>query len=169
MLIELSTWHAAGGFPVDDVDRSIRPRDRFGRPLARDASDQLPDREEPDKVVSSTEEALGVAVALFDTQRFFEAHEFFEWIWKCEEVAPEDRDFWKGVTQVSVGCVHTQRGNDTGAITLLERAVDHLVAYPSPHHGVDTAGLVASARALVAVVRQAGASPVVAFPRIPLA
>lgn len=147
---------------------SARPRDRFGRPLARGAPDELPEREEPDEVVRSADEAFDRAVSLFDEQRFFEAHEFFEWIWKSDETPPSDRDFWKGVTQVAVGCVHTQRGNATGALTLLERAVAYLSPYPSPHRGVDTAALIGAARQVAEVVRARGPSPAVAFPRLPL-
>lgn len=146
---------------------SARPRDRFGRPLARGAPDELPGREEPDDVVSSAAQAFDRAVALFDERRFFEAHEFFEWIWKSDEVEEADRDFWKGVTQVAVGCVHTQRGNATGALTLLERAAAHLAPYPSPYRGVDTAALARAAREVAAVVRARGPSDEVSFPRLP--
>lgn len=148
---------------------NVRPRDRYGRPLARDVPDELADRQEPDEVVDSVRAAFDRAVALFDQERFFEAHEFFEWIWKSEDVEPADRDFWKGVTQVAVGCVHTQRGNADGALTLLARAADHLAPYPSPHHGVDTAALVRAARALATAVRTLGPSPRRGFPTLPRA
>ena len=148
---------------------NTRPRDRFGRPLPRDATDELGSREEPDDVVGSVAEAFDRAVALFDEERFFEAHEFFEWIWKSGEVPPADRDFWKGVTQVAVGCVHTQRGNATGAVTLLERAVEYLTPYPSPHHGIDTGRLASEARRVAGLVRAHGPSPDVAFPVLPRA
>ncbi|HVL97937.1 MAG TPA: DUF309 domain-containing protein [Egibacteraceae bacterium] len=144
-----------------------RPRDRFGRPLPRGARDELPGRQDPDDVVTTVDEAFAQGAVLFDAGRFFEAHEFFEWIWKCDAVDPADRDFWKGVTQVAVGCVHTQRRNATGALTLLERAAGHLDPYPSPHLGVDTAALAAAARAVAAVVRNHGPSPELAFPRLP--
>lgn len=161
---------------VRDRDRNAegrpenaRPRDRFGRPLPRDAADELGDRVEPADVVASVAEALEHAARLFDEQRFFEAHEFLEYAWKSDEVDDGDRTFWKGVTQVAVGCAHTQRGNDTGAITLLERAIRHLGGYPSPHHGVDRDGLVAAAQQVIAQIRERGASPELDFPRFPLA
>ena len=69
---------------------------------------------------------------MFDAQRFFEAHEFFEYVWKADEVGERDRPFWKGVTQVAVGCCHAQRGNDHGALALLGRAAGYLRRYPSP-------------------------------------
>lgn len=148
---------------------SLRPRDRFGRPLPRGAADEMPDRQAPEDVVGSVEEAFRRGAALFDEQRFFEAHEYLEWIWKTDEVHPDDRDFWKGVTQVAVGCVHTQRGNATGALTLLERAVGYLAPYPSPHHGVDTSALRAAAARVAEAVRSEGPSADIEFPRFPRA
>jgi hypothetical protein len=147
---------------------NARPRDRYGRPLARDAVDELGDRPDPAETVGSVAEALREAVALFDERRFFEAHEFLEWVWKSDEVEPGDRDFWKGVTQVAVGFAHTQRGNDSGAVTLLERAARHISPYPSPHYGIDVEALTTAALAVARRVEQEGASPELDFPRFPL-
>jgi predicted metal-dependent hydrolase len=148
---------------------NARPRDRYGRPLPRGAEDQMPSKAEPDEVVSSMAEAFEHAVGLFDRQRFFEAHEFLEWIWKHPDVDAADKDFWKGVTQVAVGCCHTQRENEPGALTLLERAADYLEPYPDVHHGVDTAELRRRSRALAAQVREHGAAPDRDFPSFPTA
>ncbi len=148
---------------------NARPRDRYGRPLPRGAQDEMPLKAEPDEVVSTVAEAFDHAVELFDSQRFFEAHEFFEWIWKHPDVDPVDKDFWKGVTQVAVGCCHIQRRNDPGALTLLDRAADYLDPYPDVHHGVDTAELRRRSRALAAQVREFGAAPDRDFPRFPSA
>jgi uncharacterized protein len=139
--------------------RNARPRDRFGQPLPRGAQDEMADKEEPEDVVATVPEALTRAIELFDAQRFFEAHEFLEFIWKHEDVHPADKDFWKGVTQVAVACCHTQRGNDTGAVTLLERSARYLEPYPDHHHGVDAAMLARQALALARAVRTAGAHP----------
>ena len=138
---------------------NARPRDRFGAPLPRGSVDELAHREEPETVVSSVPEAFERAVALFDEERFFEAHEFLEYIWKSDEVDPGDRDFWKGVTQVAVGCCHVQRGNATGAVTLLERATRYLAPYPATYHGVAKEPLTTAATQLAREVRQVGASP----------
>ena len=147
---------------------NARPRDRFGAPLPRGSVDELAHRQEPEQVVGSAAEALDHSVALFDQQRFFEAHEFLEYVWKSDEVAAADRDFWKGVTQVAVGCCHVQRGNVTGAVTLLERATRYLSPYPSVYAGVAADALAAAALRLANEVREAGAGPergFFAFPR----
>jgi hypothetical protein len=147
---------------------NARPRDRYGRPLARDAVDELGDRPDPAEVVGSVDEALREAATLFDQRRFFEAHEFLEWVWKSDQVDSRDRDFWKGVTQVAVGFAHTQRGNDSGAVTLLQRAVRHIAPYPSPYCGIDVEALATAALAVARRVEQDGASPDLDFPRFPL-
>ena len=148
---------------------NARPRDRFGAPLPRGAPDEMPARVDPADVVTTVDEALLWAARLFDSERFFEAHEFLEFVWKSPDVAPADRDFWKGVTQVAVGCCHTQRGNTTGAITLLERATRYMAPYPGVYHGVDAGRLAAEAAKLVARVRERGASPDIGFFGFPVA
>ena len=160
---------------VPDRDRNeegqaenARPRDRYGRPLPYGEPDQLADREEPEEVVDSVAEALVRARTLFSEQRFFEAHEFLEYVWKSDEVEADDREYWKGVTQVAVGCAHTQRGNDEGARTLLQRAAAYLQPYPSPYGGVDKDALVGGAMNVVAQIDAQGAGPDLAFPSLPL-
>jgi predicted metal-dependent hydrolase len=159
---------------VPDRDRNAegraenaRPRDRYGRPLPRGAADELPERAEPDQVVGSVPEALEEASRLFDAHRFFEAHEFLEWIWKSDEVPEDDREFWKGVTQIAVGYTHAQRGNGSGAITLLERACRYLAPYPPRHAGVDAEALVTGAGAVIAQIAEQGPSPDLDFPAFP--
>ena len=87
-----------------------------------EGKDELAHDGEPEGVVGSAQEACRRGIALFDEQRFFEAHAFFEYAWKADDVDDRDRRFWKGVTQVAVGCCHAQRGNGRGALALLERA-----------------------------------------------
>lgn len=146
-----------------------RPRDRFGRPRPHGAPDEMAHAEEPEDAVSTLEEAFDRAVELFDAHRFFEAHEFFEHIWKSDWIDPADKDFWKGVTQAAVGCCHVQRGNDTGALALLERAAHYLAGAPARHRGVDVARLIEATRDVAEHTREHGASPDVDFPRFPRA
>jgi hypothetical protein len=112
-------------------------------------------------------ERLDEAARLFDAQRFFEAHELLEGLWRSA-AERGDRGFWKGLTQVAVGWCHVQRGNAHGAVRLLSRAVANLEPYPSPHRGVDTAALVGSARAAIRWVRTRGAVPPPPAPALPL-
>lgn len=112
-------------------------------------------------------EALEEAARLFDAQRFFEAHELLEGVWRSDSERG-DRGFWKGLTQMAVGWCHMQRGNAPGAVSVLSRAVANLEPYPSPHRGVDTAALVASARAAIGRVRAGGIGSPPPWPVFPL-
>ena len=147
--------------------RGVSPRDRYGRLLRRGSRDDLAHAEKPEGVVGSVQEACRRGIALFDEQSFFEAHEFFEYVWKADDVDDGDRRFWKGITQLAVGCCHAQRANDRGALALLERAATHLRSCPSPHCGIDTAGLISMARSVADQVRQRGASANLDFPKFP--
>jgi len=124
--------------------RSARPRDELGRPLPRDADGV---EGVPDDIALSPEDSLAEAQRLLDCGRPFHAHEVLESTWKA---APEpERELWRGLAQLAVGLTHTRRGNAVGAAQLLRRAAERVERYTDdPPHGVDTAGLVAWARAL---------------------
>lgn len=139
----------------------MRARDRLGRPLPAGSRDELPEREDPERLALSIAEAIERAVALFDAERFFEAHEFFEYVWKSPGTPAGERRFWRGVTQVAVGCCHLQRGNRRGAVAVLERARRNLDGYPDEHGGVDARGL----RAFAATLEREPRAELSAFPR----
>lgn len=151
--------------PGRDRDRNAegrpenaRPRDRFGAPLPRDAVDEMPDRVEPEDVCDSVTEAVERAQDLWDEQRYFEAHEFFEWAWKGPVTPDPDRPFHKGMAQIAVGFTHFQRGNLTGSRRLLERGAAQAAAFGPTHDGVDVGATLDDVRAAVAAL-QAGDAP----------
>jgi uncharacterized protein len=139
-----------------------RPRDRTGRPLPYDTTETALAE---DFEYDTADEALATGVALWDQHRFFEAHECLEDVW--HHAGEDDREFFKGVIQVAVGCVHHQRGNATGAATLWRRAAGRLDAYPDTHHGIDAARLVAFCRRSAAAVEHAGHAVPTAYPAFP--
>lgn len=141
------------------------PRDRLGRPLPAGSRDLLGRRDEPRDVG----EARRRAIEAFDRHRFFEAHEDFEWIWKAAATPPGDREFWKGVTQIAVGCCHLQRGNPAGARALLARGLERLERYPSPHLGIDTRALIEGAQEVSVARRDDDEDSVPRFFRFPVA
>ncbi len=122
---------------ADGRPENARPRDRFGAPLPRGAVDEMAHKVEPEDVCTSVEQAVEHALRLFAEERFFEAHEFFEWAWKGSVTPDADRPFFKGMAQLAVGYCHTQRGNDTGARTLLRRGIDGIRGFAPAHHGID--------------------------------
>ncbi|WP_370324424.1 DUF309 domain-containing protein [Euzebya sp.] len=161
---------------IHDRDRNAegrpenaRPRDRFGAPLPRDAVDEMPDRVDPEVVCTSVDQAVRTARELFDAERFFEAHEFFEWAWKGPVTEDADRPFFKGLAQLAVGYTHTQRGNAAGATTLLQRGIDALEPFGPARHGIDVDRAAADGRRFLADLATTAPSPDLSFPRLPVA
>ena len=123
--------------------RNDRPRDALGRPLPH-GSTGVP--RIPDDLELPPAESLTFAQQLLDQGMAFHAHEVLEAAWKN---APDsERTLWQALAQLAVGITHIQRGNRTGAGTVLRRASDALAAAGAPPHGIDAAGLAAYAASL---------------------
>lgn len=127
-----------------DRPRSARPRDALGRPLPYgDAG--IP--RIPDDLRLPPADTLDYAQELLDRGLAFNAHEVLEAAWK--NGSADERMLWQGLAQLAVGITHVQRGNHTGAASLLRRAAGRLSADRElSRHSVDGAGLVAFANAL---------------------
>lgn len=111
------------------------------------------------------EEALSIAVELWDEERFFEAHEVLEDVWNAAEEA--DRLFWQGIIQVAVACCHHQRGNVRGCVALFRRAAEKLRRYPDVYRGVDVEQLRVFAEGAAAAVEDAGEIFEIGYPELP--
>jgi predicted metal-dependent hydrolase len=74
-------------------------------------------------------------VELFNSKRFFEAHEVLEDLWI--ETEGDIKDYYKGLIQCAVAFVHLERGNYRGAKKLFRTACGYLNRYPSPLEGID--------------------------------
>lgn len=120
----------------DGRPEQSRPRDRTGRPLPYGTSGVVTI---DDVVTSDPQEALLLGVLRWQEQRFFEAHELLEIVWRS--AAGSERELWKGVIQVAVACVHVQRGNRDGAARLVARALRRLEAFHGELDGVDVDAL----------------------------
>src|SRR5437763_7861887 len=121
--------------------RNARPRDATGRPLPRDAEGA------PSVDAESLTTAAGVLAAAqraIDEGRPFSAHEYLESAWHRADAT--ERDLWQGLAQVAVGLTHVQRGNQSGALALLERSRERLSAYAGTMpYGIDVDGVRAAA------------------------
>ena len=124
--------------------RNTRPRDALGRPLPY-GSTGVP--RIPDDLRLSPAETLRYAQDLLDRGQAFGAHEVLESAWK--DGPDSERALWQGLAQLAVGITHVQRGNPTGAATLLRRAAGRLrpIELPTPY-GIDVAGLIDRAQVL---------------------
>lgn len=125
--------------------RSTRPRDALGRPLPY-GSGGVP--RIPDDLQLPPGETLAYAQDLLDEGLAFNAHEVLEAAWKN---SPDDeRMLWQGLAQLAVAITHVQRGNPTGALSLLRQASGRLAHSDAPApYDIDVAGLVAFAGALI--------------------
>ena len=142
------------------------PRDRLGRRLPPGSPDGRRYGGDPERAASSFEGVLAQALALYGDGDFFEAHEFFEYLWKHPDAAPSERDLWKGLAQVAVGCCHVQRGNPTGAVALWERAAVTLGPYPEEHRGLGLGTVRDEARAAAAALRAGEPPERILLPRL---
>ncbi len=129
---------------VSGRPQSARPRDALGRPLSRGSEGVEPI---PDDLDLLPAESLEYAQNLLDQGLAFNAHEVLEAAWK--NAPTMEKPMWRGLAQLAVGITHAQRGNISGAITLLRRAAEHLAGTDrAAPHSVDVAGLIDYADAL---------------------
>ena len=123
--------------------RNDRPRDALGRPLPHGSPGVA---RIPDDLELAPHDSLTYAQQLLDQGFPFHAHDVLEAAWKT---GPDsEKPLWKALAQFAVGVTHIQRGNVTGAITLLRRASAGLVTGGQAPYGIDAAGLAAHATAL---------------------
>jgi hypothetical protein len=102
----------------------------------------------PNDLELTPAETLAYAQDLLDRGLAFNAHEVLEAAWKH---GPDDeRTLWQGLAQLAVGITHVQRGNVTGATSLLGSASARLAHADRPgRHGIDVGGVVDFADALI--------------------
>jgi hypothetical protein len=135
---------------------NARPRDATGKPLPRGSGPSWRERLRALDEVRALppREAIDEAERLVLNGEPFYAHEVLEGPWHV--AAEPERAFWQGLAQVAVGLTHVQRGNATGACSLLRAAADKLAAYEDGHEGVAVSRVVGRARDLADRVERDG-------------
>lgn len=106
---------------------SERPRDRLGRPLARDAAG-YPGVEQRASITSA--EAVTEARGYLERGLPFHAHEVLEMRWRC--CPADERPLWRGLAQAAAGATHAARGNAVGAARLVARGQQSIDEYAGP-------------------------------------
>ncbi len=86
---------------------------------------------------------LAEGVELFNSGRYWEAHEVWERDWTPDRKGP-DSGFYKGLIQVAAGCLHYTRHNRRGAVNKWRSGVAYLLPYLPAHQGIRLAPLVKS-------------------------
>lgn len=85
------------------------------------------------------QDKLQKGLALFNSGKFFEAHEELEDIWR--EMQGPERRFLQGLIQVAAGFHHHSTGNRTGALSLIGRGAERLDQAPDFFLGIDLRAL----------------------------
>ncbi|MHB8732654.1 MAG: DUF309 domain-containing protein [bacterium] len=80
--------------------------------------------------------------ALFDAGLYFEAHEYWEDVWRASR--PPERTFYHGLVQAAAGRYHAEKGNAHGAAVLLAKARAKLDGFAPRYLGVDVTALLAA-------------------------
>lgn len=85
------------------------------------------------------EDAFIEGIHLFNTQKFFEAHEALEAVWL--KAQGDEKVFLHGLIQIAAAFHHYARENPTGFRSLLEKGWKKLQSFGRDKHGLDLAGL----------------------------
>jgi predicted metal-dependent hydrolase len=101
--------------------------------------------------------------ALFNTGRYFEAHEAFEAAWNAE-TGPV-RELYRGILQAAVVYLHVTRCNYKGAVKVYRRSQKWLTQWPEVCRGVEVGRLRRDLDAVIAEVRRLGPEHLDAFDR----
>ncbi len=78
-------------------------------------------------------------VELLNAQRFYDAHEVLEDVWRASP--PETKRFYQGLVQIAVAMHHYSRSNLNGARSVHERACRNLAEAPEDFAALDIHGL----------------------------
>ena len=95
---------------------------------------------------------ISEGIKLFNECDFFSAHDFFEDIWM--EVDKEEKDFFQGLVQISVGCYHLICENFSGAISQLTKGRQKLNKYKPFYYNIDLSSLIAKIDSLLDIINQ---------------
>lgn len=89
-------------------------------------------------------------VVLFNQEKFFEAHEVLESLWRetkgTKGTKDTDREFYQGLIQLAASMVHVQKNTLPGAKDLYAKAKRHLSKYPKHHCGLVCDKILSDAR-----------------------
>ncbi|MEM0336406.1 MAG: DUF309 domain-containing protein [Candidatus Caldarchaeum sp.] len=87
-----------------------------------------------EKPVSAPPETVEKAVALFNSERFWEAHETLEPLWRQSK--PPEKDVLHGLILTAAAFVHLQKNDVKGFRSILRRALKALSNAPKSYQGV---------------------------------
>jgi uncharacterized protein len=104
-------------------------------------------------------------VRLFNSQKFFEAHEALEAIWL--KAHGSEKLFLHGLIQVAAAFHHHSRNNPVGFKSLLEKGREKLVKSGEAREGIDLAGFLRQLQPWREWLARGGTTPAVGPPPVP--
>lgn len=90
-------------------------------------------------IISSVLKDISKGISYFNNADFFAAHDIFEELWV--ESSREDRRFFQGLVQISVGCFHLASSNYRGALNQLTKGIQKLNEYLPSYYNIDLTDL----------------------------
>jgi predicted metal-dependent hydrolase len=100
-------------------------------------------------------------IILFNSGRYYEAHEIWEDLWRLTPAGPL-KIAYQGLIQAAVGMYHLCNLNETGAVSQLQKSIRNLEAGSVARSGVDIENLVLQLHGILADMH----TGVAASPRI---
>lgn len=116
------------------------------------------------KVLSAVEDNILQGIQLFNTQRYFEAHEALEAVWM--KAMGDRKTFLHGLIQVAAAFHHHARNNPEGFHSLLEKGCAKLERFGEGFYGLDLTSLMLQLRPWREQNRQASRHTAPPPPRI---
>lgn len=98
---------------------------------------------------------LDRGIELFNSGRYWDAHEAWEESWMPDRNGP-DGGFYKGLIQIAAGCLHYGRHNRRGAVNKWRSGSGYLRPYLPVHCGVDLQLLVEAVDGFVEAMGTSG-------------
>ena len=130
-------WTSYGALEIDifgptrqDFDVILAALEPLGR------MEFTKDLQEPPKFLPK-EQAIEEAVTLFNAERFWEAHEVLESLWRVAE--GDEKKVLQGLILVCAAFVHLQKGKPDVALGVARRGMALLVWTPGPYYSIDVA------------------------------
>lgn len=80
--------------------------------------------------------AIRRAVQLFNDEKYWQAHEVLEYVWK--NATGIEKDILNGIILVAAAFVHDQKHEQGVCISILERAIKKFDRASGVYHGIDT-------------------------------
>ncbi|MEB3335807.1 MAG: DUF309 domain-containing protein [Cyanobacteriota bacterium] len=96
---------------------------------------------QPSTIFEDSGERFQAAVALFNRQEWYDAHDLFEELW--HEAMGEERELLQGIIQIAVAEHHWLNGNKRGSLLLMAEGLNHLQATADQELALDLASLIA--------------------------